>query len=87
MPTREEIVEWLLQSESQINNWVGQSLPHPSAIVGYLDAETFRQRAAQVAAMHCETCKHYTLQCYCSIHDCVFASNEGCFHHEPKNKE
>ena len=83
MPTREEIVGYIKELLIAYN----ESTINPSNELFKLDAqkaEMWLDRIAQVEAMRCESCINYILNCHCKIYGCVFGSNEGCFHHEPK---
>ena len=76
MPSREKIVEWLLQAGKDAE----QTMPFAD--------EPWKRMAAQVADMRCETCKWsdelVKESVLCLPLDKRFNKNFGCFHHEQK---
>jgi hypothetical protein len=94
MPTREEIVEWLQEAETLAKIWRNEcdirGLPKQANGIDQ-DAQLFRKRAAQVAAMRCETCaKKITSNPFYHrsgtflVEHCPWQESGGCFHHEQK---
>lgn len=77
MPSREEIVSWLRQAAVEIS---------PDGIDPRYDV--FMERAAQVSAMRCETCKWsdepIVESVMCLSLDKRSNKNFGCFSHKPR---
>lgn len=91
MPSREEIVEWLRDAETLAKIWRNEcdirGLPRQANGIDQ-DAQLLHKRASQVAAMRCETCKHYddTYQ-ICEVigpSERYIPESFGCFHHEQR---
>jgi hypothetical protein len=91
MPSREEIVDQLNKA-ADIFEMIGIEFLGKQALKDY--ADKMRKLAAQVAAMRCETCKHYEVHgdgtwCFNPKYPMCFIVKPdfGCFHHEQKEKE
>ena len=89
MPSREDVVEWLREAAlTERSLAIGAktgAIPAHFYDECIANAVKFEQRAAQVSAMRCETCKKEAV--YTGIDEwvaCPWSCSGGCFHYEQK---
>ena len=87
MPSKEEIVEWLREAAliSDYSAMLHTLKPSDKPV----KKSVFHNRAAQVSAMRCETCKHHSPVnnnlLWCARWHYPFPPDHGCFSHEQKS--